>query len=186
MYRPEFATFADALEYYVQQSPAESAALPGGVDMDYATLDDASSRVAAGLAAMGIGLSDRVVFLGGYSEEYWEIFFACVKLGAVLVPLGEHFAGEDIDDILEDCDARAVFRQPHHKFYNVLGVSEIVVSHAWDEWKSQCAPLMEYCFVAPDTPIVEWYDPIRNGRPSSTVLTHQDWYEEHMQGARSR
>lgn len=61
MYRPEFATFADALEYYVQQSPAESAALLGGVDMDYATLDDASSRVAAGLAALGIWLSDRVV-----------------------------------------------------------------------------------------------------------------------------
>ncbi|MDO5076782.1 AMP-binding protein [Corynebacterium sp.] len=183
MYRPEFATFADVLEYQLLQSPDDVVALPGIEGVNYRLLDDSSSRVAAGLAAMGVGFADRVLFLGEYSVEYWEVLFACVKLGAVMVPLGPDFEGEDIDDILEDCDARAVFRQPHHKFYNVLGVTEIVVSHAWEDWKSQCAPLMEHCFVTPDTPIVEWYE---TGGGGSSVLTHQDWYHEHMEGAKSR
>lgn len=53
----------------------------------FAEMDERSDRVAAGLAASGIGHGDRVAIMSANREELLELFFALAKIGAVQVPL---------------------------------------------------------------------------------------------------
>lgn len=59
-------------------------------------MDNRSDRVAAGLAANGVTKGDRVVVIMANRDEFFEIFFACAKLGAVCVSLNTFLKGETL------------------------------------------------------------------------------------------
>jgi fatty-acyl-CoA synthase len=58
-----------------------------GRSLTYAELNDRACRCAAWLQGQGIGSGDRVAILCLNSTAFFEILFACGKLGAILVPL---------------------------------------------------------------------------------------------------
>lgn len=64
--------------------------------LTYGELQQSSRRVAAGLAAMGIGEGDRVATLMGKSRDYLVALVAIWRLGAVHVPLFTAFAPLEI------------------------------------------------------------------------------------------
>src|SRR5664279_785529 len=51
----------------------------------FGEIDERSDRVAAGLAAIGVAKGDRVVVIMANRDEFFEVFFACAKLGAICV-----------------------------------------------------------------------------------------------------
>lgn len=55
--------------------------------LTYRELDDRANRVAAALRTRGIGKGDRVALLAHDGVAFYDAFFACGKLGAILVPL---------------------------------------------------------------------------------------------------
>jgi crotonobetaine/carnitine-CoA ligase len=71
----------------------------------YAQMDDAASRGAAGLVRMGLEPGDRVAVISGNRIEMAELFFACARLGAVLVPLNVFLKGEFLRYQLADSRA---------------------------------------------------------------------------------
>jgi fatty-acyl-CoA synthase len=55
--------------------------------LTYADLDHRAAQAATLLASQGIAEGDRVAFLARNRLEFFELQFACAKLGAILVPL---------------------------------------------------------------------------------------------------
>ncbi|WJZ03788.1 AMP-binding protein [Corynebacterium freiburgense] len=177
MNRQDFVTLSDALDLCANEMPDINVAWPNAGMLTYRQLDDDSSRVAAGLAHIGVGLGDRVLYIGEKSPSFWEVLFACVKLGAVMVPVDQNVDSEDVDYVLEQSFATAIVRcSDCHVILNVRDAPEINVDDGWDEWKTQFAPLMEYCFVTPDTPIVEEFTFGRSDVAEYKMHTHEDWF----------
>jgi fatty-acyl-CoA synthase len=68
----------------------------------YAELDARTDRLAAALAGMGIGKGDRVALLAPNCAEYFELQFACGRLGAIMLPLNWRLTVPELEYILGD------------------------------------------------------------------------------------
>lgn len=73
--------------------------------LTYGELDARSDRIAAGLAGLGVRQGDRVAVILPNRQETIELFFACVKLGAVQVPLNYWLKGDFLRYQIADCSA---------------------------------------------------------------------------------
>jgi fatty-acyl-CoA synthase len=74
-----------------------------GRTLTYAALEDRASRAAAVLADLGVKRSDRVAILCRNRIEFFEIMFACAKLGAIFVPLNWRSPAVELAPVLDDC-----------------------------------------------------------------------------------
>jgi long-chain acyl-CoA synthetase len=67
------------------------------------------SRVAGALSALGVRRGDRVAILALNSDRYLELMYAIPWIGAAMVPLNTRLAGPEIEYILADSGAVALF-----------------------------------------------------------------------------
>ncbi len=67
------------------------------------------ARVAGALAALNVGRGDRVAILALNSDRYLELMYALPWIGAVMVPLNTRLATPEIEYILDDSGAVALF-----------------------------------------------------------------------------
>src|SRR5688572_2484154 len=67
------------------------------------------SRVAGALSALGIQRGDRVAILALNSDRYFELMYAIPWIGAATVPLNTRLAAPEIEYILADSGAVALF-----------------------------------------------------------------------------
>ncbi len=87
----------------------ESVAVVDDTDVDrrryrYCDLQTRAVRVAVHLqSSLDLQLGDRVACLSTNRIEYLDLYFACGKLGAVLVPLNYRLPSAGIIELLEDC-----------------------------------------------------------------------------------
>ena len=65
--------------------------------------DQRVNRAARHFLDLQIAQGDRVAVLMVNGSAFLEIFFACAKIGAVLVPLNHHLAAPELRNILIDC-----------------------------------------------------------------------------------
>jgi len=79
-----------------------------GRSFSFADLDARANRVANALLERGIQPGDRVATLLKNSIEFVETYFACARIGAVMVPLNWRLVAAEIDYILADSGARAL------------------------------------------------------------------------------
>ena len=80
-----------------------------GRRLSYAELDDRAARAAAIMAARRIGRGDRVALLARNRLEFFELLFACAKLGAILVPLNWRMPPAELDGLIADCEPSLLF-----------------------------------------------------------------------------
>ncbi len=71
----------------------------------YHELNLRAGRTAALLASLGVSQGDRVALLCRNRIEFFELLFACARLGAVLVPLNWRMPGRELAPLLADCGA---------------------------------------------------------------------------------
>ncbi len=62
--------------------------------------------LARGLAQLGVERGDRVAVLMLNCHRYFELYYACARMGAVVVPFNTRLAAPEIDFILNDSEAR--------------------------------------------------------------------------------
>jgi fatty-acyl-CoA synthase len=79
-----------------------------GRTLTYAALEDRCARAAGVLAALGVQRGDRVAILCRNRIEFFEIMFACAKLGAVLAPLNWRAPAAELQALLQDCTPKAL------------------------------------------------------------------------------
>jgi fatty-acyl-CoA synthase len=68
--------------------------------------DQRVNRAAHALLQMQVGKGDRVAVLMVNGSAFLEIFFACAKIGAVLVPLNHQLAAPELRKIIINCTPR--------------------------------------------------------------------------------
>ena len=88
----------------------------------YRQFRDRVLRVAAGLAKRGIRAGDYVLVHLDNSPEMEFLWFACARLGAVIVTTNTRSAGEELGYFADHCNAVAAITQPEH--------AEMVARHA--------------------------------------------------------
>jgi long-chain acyl-CoA synthetase len=95
-----------------QQTPDKVALWFGERSWTYAELDDGTDRIAAALAASGVRSGDRVALFLPNCPELVQSYFACFKIGAIVVPLNYRYRQPEARYALEHSGAASLI--VHH------------------------------------------------------------------------
>ncbi len=101
--------------------------LPGQPPISFAAMDAAASRLANGLAALGVGFGDAVLLMLRNGAEFLQSWFALSRLGAVTVPVNVAFKGDFLEYVVNDSAARVIIADA--EFLPVLRHSEARLDH---------------------------------------------------------
>ena len=82
-----------------------------GRTWSFADIDLAADRVARFLLSLGLRHGDRVAALGRNSDAYLFLWLGCTRAGLIHVPVNYALTGPELDAILRQCGARALFHQ---------------------------------------------------------------------------
>jgi long-chain acyl-CoA synthetase len=149
----------------------------------HAELLDRAERLAAGLAAEGIGAGDAVALLLPNDPTFVASYYAISGLGAVVVPVNPAFKQDELEFYFHQCGVRAVISDDRS-----AGVCERIVA-GWDEpaqviatsaahgqaltldmlMQSEPAKLDRR---SPDEPLVYMFSSGSTGRPKRVARTH--------------
>lgn len=80
--------------------------LATGRRISYRALEQRTGRAAGLLAAAGVGEGDRVGLLCRNRIAFFELLFACARLGAIAVPLNWRMPPAELAPLLADCAPR--------------------------------------------------------------------------------
>lgn len=107
---PAFPRHNDPLRQWRDIAPHRVALVDRGRDLrlTYSELDAGGDRWAAVLENQGIVRGDRVAVVAGNRTELVELFFACTRLGAALVPLNWRLAARELGAILLHASPRLI------------------------------------------------------------------------------
>lgn len=108
----EIAELGDTVRYHARRAPDALALDYAGHTTTYAVLDDETARVAGALAAAGVALDDRVVFLGKNSDDFFVALFGTVRAGACFCPLNWRLSLPELERVVADCAPRFAFVEP--------------------------------------------------------------------------
>ena len=127
------STFAQIIREHAQHRAASPALSFEGVTWSFGELHELSSRSAQALLNEGVKAGDRVALLTKNRAEFYELLFACNKIGAILVGLNWRLAAVEIEAIVADAKPRVVFLGPdEQKLFNATsratpGLKRVVV-----------------------------------------------------------
>jgi acyl-CoA synthetase (AMP-forming)/AMP-acid ligase II len=88
---------------------AEALAVPGGLRLSYAELEERVAGVAGALMESGIEAGDRVALWAPNGGEWMLAALGALSAGAVLVPVSTRFTGPEALDVIARSQARALF-----------------------------------------------------------------------------
>lgn len=96
----------------------------------YAELDARTDRLVAALAGMGIAKGDRVALLAPNCAEYFELQFACGRLGAIMLPLNWRLTVPELEYILGDSSPKLLIHDREFaKQAAALSKSRLEIDH---------------------------------------------------------
>ena len=101
-------SFGTIWEAIALDQPDSVAISEPGRDYTFAEFDDRSARLAAALAAAGVGPGDKVACYLYNGAAYLETVFAAFKLGAVPVNANYRYTQDELTALLADADAAAL------------------------------------------------------------------------------
>jgi len=100
---------ASALRDRAASTPDHPVILFEGKALGYRELDAQSSRLAHGMAAHGIAAGDRVALFLPNIPEFAVSYYAAQRLGAVPVSISSAFRTAEVEYLLQDSGAKAIF-----------------------------------------------------------------------------
>jgi fatty-acyl-CoA synthase len=101
-------TIADALRRTAIRLPAKTGIVCGATTWTYADFDALVSRLAAGLASIGVVEGDKVAVLARNSHGFAALRFALARRGAVMVPINFMLKAEEVAFILRHAGAKTL------------------------------------------------------------------------------
>lgn len=189
------ASLGDYWQHTARSVPDKIAVVDNhGTEFTYAALDHAASCLASWMLANGIQPGDRVAFqLPGWCE-FTVIYLACLKTGAVSVPLLPAWREAELVWVLNKCQAKlffapTVFKQtrpvdlilplqnqlPH--LQHVIGVDKLApatTSLALSQIVADNAPLARHIQVHGDELAAVLFTSGTEGLPKGVMLSHNN------------
>ncbi|WP_067828989.1 AMP-binding protein [Actinomadura kijaniata] len=169
-------TLGDVLAEHRRSRPQGTAVVDGDVRLTYPELDERVNRLAAALAADGVGPGDRVLWLGQNSFRVLELLLAAGRLGAICCPANWRQTADELVHILDDLTPRIVVWEESEAVEKARG--QVSPDARWvrsgDEYEAYLAtetgePSVE---VSDDAPVLALYTAAFDGRPNAALLSH--------------
>src|SRR5215470_9660511 len=88
---------------------SQTAYVVGADRVSYRAFHERSNRLARGLARLGVRRGDRVAVMASNRTEYPIIYFAVLKLGAIVVPVNSRFTAAEVAAIVHHAEAETFF-----------------------------------------------------------------------------
>src|SRR5436305_9688307 len=99
---------AQGLAHTKKTSGTRQAVACGETRYTWEEFDLRTDALARGLAALGVVRGDRVAVLMLNCHRYLELYYACARMGAVIVPLNIRLARPEIVYILNDSESKVL------------------------------------------------------------------------------
>ncbi|MEZ5220262.1 MAG: AMP-binding protein [Ilumatobacteraceae bacterium] len=107
---------ARLLQKMVNGDEGRRAAEPALIDRHGVTswgeLDGRVNRLVHVLRSLGVQPGERVAILSGNRREVYEVIQAVAHCGVLLVPINWHFAGEEVQYVVENSGSKVLFVDP--------------------------------------------------------------------------
>jgi fatty-acyl-CoA synthase len=176
MHPPHFPRHPDPLRYWRRVAPHRIALVDRarGGRQTYAQLDAAADRWAGVLRGRGIGRGGIVAALAGNRRELAELFFACGRTGAALLPLNWRLSAAELSPIL--ADARPDLLIGEARFRDRTPSADGIWIDLDDEAPRLLAadhPPIDDVEVDADDPLLILYTSGSTGKPKGAVLPHR-------------
>ena len=147
-------------------------------------LNDQVLRAAAALRAAGVGKGDRVGYLALNRDDYVVMFFAAMRLGAVMVAINWRLVAREIAYVLGDAGIRLLVSE--RQFLPVIasaasGIQRVILlddahdgTPAFRDWALAHAPCASAAKVVPDDIALQMYTSGTTGFPKGALMTHRN------------
>ncbi len=183
---PAFPSAPDVVRWWARLHPGRTAVVDRGRGhrITYAELDRASERWARALVSLGVTRGERVAMLCANRVEMIALFGACLRVGAVLVPLNWRLAAPELARVLEDARPRVLVGDPRFR-----AVAEDAERLAGVEVRWLClddeAPRLltlasdvrvEHVRAEPEAATMLLYTSGSTGRPKGAILPHRQLF----------
>ncbi len=150
------------------------------VAVPYGAMEQVSQRVAGLLASKGIGRGDRVGVMLPNVPHFPMVYYAALRLGAIVVPMNVLLTAREIKHYMSDSGAKLIlvwhdFAAEAEKAGAETGVEVLPVEPAAiGELVAAADPVEEIAEVDPDDTAVVLYTSGTTGQPKGAELTHSN------------
>lgn len=141
--------------------------------LTFGDLDRRANQMARALAARGVTAGDRVAVYLANSLEFLDVFLACIRLGAIFVPVNILYRHREISHIVADADPRIVVAPGATCDDMPADAGVLDVSTLADEAQRQSGDRVRRA-IDGDAPAVIIYTSGTTGRSKGAVLTHNN------------
>ena len=174
-------SFDAFISHWAKERPNEVAIEEGDDRASFCDLDRRTRQAIALLGEMGVGKGDRVAWLGKNAKTYFELFFACGRIGAVMVPIGWRLAAPEVRYILEDTGAKLLFagdgcEQAAHKACEGMASPPPILTAAEARRGLEAAEPADFGPAGPDDAVLQLYTSGTTGNPKGAVLSNRNLF----------
>lgn len=172
---PAFPRYPDPIRKWARLAPERIAIVDraSGARLSYRALDAIVDRWVAALTDAGAGSGERVAVIAGNRREVVELFFACGRIGASLVPLNWRLAAVELSAILNHANPAFVVGEKRFR-ENVTGPGK------WLDMDEMSAGLPHVkngsvtdAAVSGDDPVLVLYTSGSTGTPKGVIIPHR-------------
>ncbi len=117
---------ADYVDKYAREAPEREAVVFGDQRLTYRELNARVIRCAKALVAQGVQKGDCIAVLSTPRTEYWVIFLAATRVGALWLGLNPKYRLPEYRYVLEDAKPRLVFAMAEFEGRSYQEVVEVV------------------------------------------------------------
>lgn len=157
-----YADVGSAFAASASAHPRRTAVIEGGHRLDYATLDERSRRIAAGLRGRGVGAGDRVVVALPRGVDSIAVTLGAVRAGGVYVPVDLGWPAHRLGEVFRIVSPRVIVAH--------IGAAEGVVS---PEELADSGDGFEPAPIATDDPCYVMFTSGTTGEPKGVVVPHR-------------
>ena len=145
-----------------------------GRTLSYAQLEDRCARAAGVLTSLGVMRENRVAIICRNRIEFFEIMFACAKLGAIFVPLNWRSPAAELSALIADCGAKlVVFGADDAETARALGSALLALDDGYEAALAGASPLVTDRRWAGDDTWFLMYTSGTTGQPKGVIQTYQ-------------
>ncbi len=166
-----YATLADSFKTRLD---AAFLRVPGRTSLTYRDVDARSAQMAAALHDLGVAVGDRVVVQIDKSTDNVALYLACLRIGAVFLPLNTAYTVGEVRFFVDDATPTVVVARP-----GTLDDLATTVVHlgtdgdgSFSEATDNAAPFHDIVERGPDDLAAMLYTSGTTGRSKGAMLTH--------------
>ena len=143
--------------------------------LTFGAIDDRANRVAAELERRGVRSGDRVAVYLANRIEFIDLFLACTRLGAILVPINILYREREVGHIVADAEPVAVVTTREGMAWLPAGTAAWDVDELGAIAAATGAVTRVRVPLEGDTPAALVYTSGTTGRSKGAVLTHNNF-----------